>query len=182
MFCKFQISNRLPNRYFPKIVVGCPCSIPHKTTHKTGFPRYNIFSSYFIETIYGRVFFSVFTLKYACIITQKSRASIRGIVNHFQTAKKIVIKLCVHFSHHHNKPHAHHETHLHIMKVVTILIPSFQGLRQELLGVWPTICGHTKRKETPVFQSLALLKQARLIDSFSAMVRYKWHFLACMKF
>ena len=24
MFRKFQISNRLPNRYFPKIVVGCP--------------------------------------------------------------------------------------------------------------------------------------------------------------
>ena len=29
-----------------------------------------------------------------------------------------------------NKPHAHHETHLHAMKeVVTILIPSFQGVR-----------------------------------------------------
>ena len=26
MFRKFQIANRLPNRYFPKIVVGCPCS------------------------------------------------------------------------------------------------------------------------------------------------------------
>ena len=24
MFRKFQISNRLPNRYFPKIDVGCP--------------------------------------------------------------------------------------------------------------------------------------------------------------
>ena len=28
-----------------------------------------------------------------------------------------------------NKPHAHHETHLHTMKVVTILIHSFHGLR-----------------------------------------------------
>ena len=28
-----------------------------------------------------------------------------------------------------NKPHAHHETHFHTMKVVTILIPSFHGLR-----------------------------------------------------
>ena len=28
-----------------------------------------------------------------------------------------------------NKPHAHHETHLHTMKVVTILNPSFHGLR-----------------------------------------------------
>ena len=27
------------------------------------------------------------------------------------------------------KPHAHHETHLHTMKVVTILIPSYHGLR-----------------------------------------------------
>ena len=25
MFQKFQISNRLSNRYFPKIDVGCPC-------------------------------------------------------------------------------------------------------------------------------------------------------------
>ena len=25
IFRKFQISNRLPNRYFPKIDVGCPC-------------------------------------------------------------------------------------------------------------------------------------------------------------
>ena len=28
-----------------------------------------------------------------------------------------------------NKSHAHHKTHLHTMKVVTILIPSFHGLR-----------------------------------------------------
>ena len=28
-----------------------------------------------------------------------------------------------------NNPHAHHKTHLHTMKVVTILIPSFYGLR-----------------------------------------------------
>ena len=26
-----------------------------------------------------------------------------------------------------NKPHAHHESHLHTTKVVTILIPSFHG-------------------------------------------------------
>ena len=25
MFRKLQIANRLPNRYFPKLVVGCPC-------------------------------------------------------------------------------------------------------------------------------------------------------------
>ena len=47
-----------------------------------------------------------------------------------------------------NKPHAHHETRLHTMKeVVTILIPSFHGVRWERLGVWPTICiGHTPKK------------------------------------
>ena len=28
MFRKFQISNRLPKGYFPKIVVGCPCFLP----------------------------------------------------------------------------------------------------------------------------------------------------------
>ena len=28
-----------------------------------------------------------------------------------------------------NKPHAHHETQFHTMKVVTILISSFHGLR-----------------------------------------------------
>ena len=34
MFRKFQISNRLPDRYFPKIDVGCPCSlVKTKTPH-----------------------------------------------------------------------------------------------------------------------------------------------------
>ena len=27
MFRKFEISDRLPNRYFPKIDVGCPCLV-----------------------------------------------------------------------------------------------------------------------------------------------------------
>ena len=40
-----------------------------------------------------------------------------------------VINLMRHFSYAENKPHGHHETHLHTMKVVTILIPSFHGLR-----------------------------------------------------
>ena len=30
MFRKFYISNRLQNRYFPKIVVGCPCCLFRK--------------------------------------------------------------------------------------------------------------------------------------------------------
>ena len=36
MFRKFQISNRLPNRYFPKIAAGCPCVY---VSHQEGFDR-----------------------------------------------------------------------------------------------------------------------------------------------
>ena len=47
-----------------------------------------------------------------------------------------------------NKLPAHHETHMHPMKVVTILILSFHGVRYERQGVWPTICvGHTQKKK-----------------------------------
>ena len=47
-----------------------------------------------------------------------------------------------------NKPHAHHESHLHTMKVVTILIPSFHGRRLEHLGPQPSFCVlNTKKKE-----------------------------------
>ena len=28
MFRKFYISNRVPNKYFPKIDFGCPCNMP----------------------------------------------------------------------------------------------------------------------------------------------------------
>ena len=58
----------------------------------------------------------------SCIITRKSRASIGGKLRHFQTYMR-------HFSHRRNKLHSHHKTHFHAMKVVTILIPSFHGLR-----------------------------------------------------
>ena len=47
-----------------------------------------------------------------------------GKLRHCQTYMR-------HFSHRRNKPHAYHKTHLHTMKVVTIHIPSFHGLRQE---------------------------------------------------
>ena len=57
-----------------------------------------------------------------------------------------------------NKPQINR---LHTMKeVVTILIPSFHGVRLERLGVWPTICiGHTQKKG----EKNSLLKQTRLI-------------------
>jgi len=44
-----------------------------------------------------------------------------------------------------NKPHAHHETHFHTIKVVTILIPSFHGLRKER-GIYKL--GPKKKKTT----------------------------------
>ena len=49
------------------------------------------------------------------------------------------------------------------MKVVTILIPSFHGLRSER---WAYKLGPTDEKKKRLrFKSLALLKQARLIKS-----------------
>ena len=40
-----------------------------------------------------------------------------------------------------------HKTHLHTMKVVMILIPSFHGLRRQCHGECPPICdGNTKKK------------------------------------
>ena len=35
MFRKFKISNRLPNKYFPKIVVGCPCKYKNRGEKKS---------------------------------------------------------------------------------------------------------------------------------------------------
>ena len=49
--------------------------------------------------------------------------------------------------------------HFHSMKVVTILIPSFNGLRKERGA---NRLGPTDKKKTTHFKSLALLKQARL--------------------
>ena len=40
-----------------------------------------------------------------------------------------------------NKPHAHHKTHLHTTKVITILIPSFQE----------PYLGKTNEKKKPAF-------------------------------
>ena len=89
------------------------------------------------------------------IITRKSRASIRGKLRHYQTYMR-------HFSHRRNKLHSHHETHLHTMKDVTILIPIFHGLRKER-GAYKLGPTEKKKKKRPHFKSLAFLKQARLI-------------------
>ena len=47
-----------------------------------------------------------------------------------------------------NVPHSHHETHLHTVKVATIFIPSFDGLRQERVAYK---LGPTDKKETTAF-------------------------------
>ena len=66
-----------------------------------------------------------------------------GKLRHCQTYMR-------HFSHRRNKPHAYHKTHLHTMKVVTILIPSFHGLRQERVS-YKLGPRRKKKTETPVF-------------------------------
>ena len=84
--------------------------------------------------------YNIFTSDYACMNTRKSRV-IRGKLHHCQKAilerdqplriTSIIAK---------NKPHALHECHLHTMKVVMILIPSFHARRQEHLGSQPLFC------------------------------------------
>ena len=78
----------------------------------------------------------------SCIITRKSRASIRG--NYVIAKLTCVISVIAE-----NKPHAYHKTHLHTLKIVTILIPSFHGLRQERVSY--KLGPRQKKTETPVF-------------------------------
>ena len=61
--------------------------------------------------------------------------------------------------------HAHRKAHLHTMKVVMILIPSFHGLCQEHLGLCRPFWERPmkKKKKSLHFCSLALLQQARAI-------------------
>ena len=81
----------------------------------------------------------------SCIIARKSRASIRG--NYVIAKLTCVISVIAE-----NKPHAYHKTHLHTMKVVTIFIPSFHGLRQERVSykLGPRRKKKKKKTETPV--------------------------------
>ena len=68
-----------------------------------------------------------FTTKYTCIIIRKTRASVPGKI--ITSLPKRVQLTCVISVIAENKPHVHHKTYLHTTKVVTILIPSFHGLR-----------------------------------------------------
>ena len=60
-----------------------------------------------------------------------------------------------------NKPHAHHETHLHTMKVVTILIPNFYGHCKERLGLQLSFCvlNMKKIKQLADYEPRCLLKR-----------------------
>ena len=74
-----------------------------------------------------------------------------------------------------NKLHAHHETHLHTVKVVTILIPSLHGLRarQKFLGVYSlpfasvTREKKQRKKGKPGFLESRLLTASLSINQFS---------------
>ena len=89
----------------------------------------------------------------SCIITRKSRASIRG--NYVIAKLTCVISVIAE-----NKPHAYHKTHLHTLKIITILIPSFHGLRQERVSY--KLGPRQKKNRNACIFSLALLKQAPL--------------------
>ena len=100
--------------------------MPQYTT-KQDFLRYNIFPSYFIDR---RVFFRKFAFQYASMKTQKSRVLIREKITSLLrkiTERESTTRITSIIAE--NKPYAHHESHLHTMKVVTVLIPSFRGLR-----------------------------------------------------
>ena len=91
--------------------------------HKTAFPRWRFFTSYFIDVDTFYLFLNWFSTRvsddrkyvcgrrlYACINTRNSRTSIAEKLHHCQKSKKWftwhVISIIAE-----NKPHAHHKTH-----------------------------------------------------------------------
>ena len=86
------------------------------TVHETGFPRKNIFTPSFID---GRVLFRIFIFNIVfndlwvrlCKYTKNKGLDSREITSKtWWTWRVISINA-------ENKPHAHHKTHLHTMKV-----------------------------------------------------------------
>ena len=61
-----------------------------------------------------------------------------------------------------------HKTHLHTMKVVMILIPSFHGLRWECHGACPPICDGNTQKKAILMQFL----ESRSAKANSIMGRF----------
>ena len=97
------------------------------TPQYTRFPLYNINFSYILlyrqSSILQGIYFLIHVYDY------KNQGSRFGELHHCQTAETCRSTWCVILVIVENKPHAHHKTHLHIMNVVMILIPSFHGLR-----------------------------------------------------
>ena len=71
-----------------------------------------------------------------------------------------------------NRQHAHQETHLPTTKIVTILIPSFDGLRYGTRGLQSR--EDRRKKKTPAFLESRVLKQARLTNN-SMICSDIWH-------
>ena len=106
----------------------------------------------------------------SCIIARKSRASIRGnyVIAKLTCGISVIAE---------NKLHSHHETLFHTMKVVTILIPSFQGLRKERVS-YKLGPRRKKKTETPVFleshsAKASSTKNWRLRSAFDSCWRVK---------
>ena len=78
-----------------------------------------------------------------------------------------------------NTPHAHHETHLHTMKVVTILIPSFHGLRWERVAykLGPTDRKKNGKKETPAFLESCSTKESSTKQCCTIFTQYANNYL-----
>ena len=69
-----------------------------------------------------------------------------------------------------NRQHAHQETHLPTTKIVTILIPSFHGLRYGTRGLQ----SREDRRKKKRLHILGVLKQARLTNN-SMICSDIWH-------
>ena len=74
-----------------------------------------------------------------------------------------------------NNRHAHHETHLHTTKVVTILIPSFHGLGWKRMAdkLGPTDREKKKeKKETPAFLESCSAKESSTNQCCTIYIHY----------
>ena len=91
--------------------------MPQYTT-KHDFLRYNIFTSYFIDR---RVFLREFVFQYASMKTQKSRVLVRGKITSLlrKITERDQLRVSSQSSPRINHNYAHHESHLHTMKVVS---------------------------------------------------------------
>ena len=111
MFRKFYISNRLPNRYFPKIVVGCPClcavavsNYPFvvKAMSLVGFPPKNPFhhTELFLSWQRGTIFLDagiwsyLLVVFYSRLLLRRTGRKTRGILPFNQSFSVSLLLAC----------------------------------------------------------------------------------------